>query len=226
MDHSHLWYFEKAKLFELICPVKFGEYRKNHSVNTYKKGEFVYFTGDPSNNVFLVSQGKVKILTYTDKGEEVIKGILSRGDIFGELALLGENKRNDFAQVVSGETSVCQMSIDLLRELMQDNKDFALTINKVIGHRILKLERRLDSLVFKDVRTRLIEFLREMAGSVSPANDGSYRIKHYYTHRDIAGLIGTSRQTVTTIFNDLRNTGLIDFSRKEIRILNLDALTV
>ena len=224
MDKTNIWYFEQVRLFKLICPTKYGEYKKNHTIRKYDKGEFVYFTEDPSSNVFLISNGKVKILNYTEDGEEVVKGILSKGDIFGELAILGETKSTDYAQVLSNNTYICQMSIDLLRQLMLDNKEFALTINKVIGLRIMKLERRLDSLVFKDVRTRLIDFLQEMADSIEPKADGTYLIRHIYTHKDIADLIGTSRQTVTTLFNELRNANFIDFSRKEIHIFDLKAL--
>ena len=103
----------------------------------------------------LIADGTVKILNYSDDGNEIIKGILSKGEIAGELAILGEEKRSDFAQALDDKTSICQLNLDQMQDLMKEDQSFALKINKLIGLRIRKLERRLDSLVFKDVKTRL-----------------------------------------------------------------------
>ena len=210
-------------MFNVLCPNKFGEYKKSHTIKSYQKGEFIYFTDDPADNIFLVSNGKVKILNYTEAGEEV-KSILSKGDIFGELIVLGEDKRTDFAQVLENDTYVCQMNLELLQGLMLENKTFALSIHKLIGLRIKKLERRLDSLIFKDVRTRLVEFIADLADDSDQKPGSSVRIAHFYTHKDIADLIGTSRQTVTTTLNELKGEGLLDFNRKEFLISNLKGL--
>lgn len=221
---ENIWYFEQVNLFKILCPTKFGNYEDSHVIRTYEKDEFIYFTDDPANNIFLISKGKVKILNYTEEGEEVVKGILTVGDLFGEMVVLGEDKRTDFAQATENKTNVCQMNIDELQGLMLENKKFALTINKLIGLRIRKLERRLDSLVFKDVRTRLIEFIKELSENSAKKDNKGTLISHFYTHKDIADLIGTSRQTVTTSFNDLKNEGLLDFKRKEIFIPDFSKL--
>lgn len=221
---ENIWYFEQVDLFKILCPTKFGNYEDSHVIRTYKKDEFIYFTDDPAQNIFLISKGKVKVLNYTEDGEEVVKGILTVGDLFGEMVVLGEEKRSDYAQATDNDTKVCQMNIEELEGLMLGNKKFALSINKLIGLRIRKLERRLDSLVFKDVRTRLTEFIKELAENTGKEENNGIRIAHFYTHKDIADLIGTSRQTVTTSFNDLKNEGLLDFKRKEIFVPNLGSL--
>jgi len=215
---DNIWYFEQVNLFKILCPAKFGKYEGSHVIKSYKKGDFIYFTDDPANNIFLISNGKVKILNYTEQGEELVKGILTKGDIFGEMVVLGEEKRTDFAQAIENETHICQMNIDELHGLMLENKEFAFTINKLIGLRIRKLERRLDSLIFKDVRTRLIEFIKDLAKNSGQEKGSGVLVSHFYTHKDISDLIGTSRQTVTTTINELKAEGLIDFKRKEIFI--------
>ncbi len=215
-----IWYFERVNLFKILCPTKFGKYEESHVIKSYNKDEFVYFTDDPANNIYMISSGKVKILNYTEGGEEIVKGILVTGDIFGEMAVLGEDKRSDFAQVVDNNTYVCQMSLEELQGLMLENKKFALSINKLIGLRIRRLERKLDSLVFKDVRTRLIDFIKDLIKTSGQEYNEGVRINHFYTHKDVADLIGTSRQTVTTVINELKNEGLLDFKRKEIFIFN------
>lgn len=221
---NRIWYFEQVNLFKIICPTKFGNYSRDHSIKQYDKGGFVYFTDDPSTNVFLISNGKVKILNYSEDGDEVVKGILTKGDLFGEMAVLGEEKRSDFAMAIEKKTSVCQINTDLLRELMLEDKEFSLTINKLIGLKIRKLERRLDSMVFKDVRSRIIDFIKDLANESGKPLTDRISIEHFYTHKDIADLVGASRQTVTTIFNELKSENLIFFKRKLIEIPDLSRL--
>lgn len=222
---NNIWYFEEVNLFKILCPHKFAKYENEHTFKTYNKGEFVYFSDDASKNIFLIAEGKVKILNYTEEGNEVVKGILAKGELFGELVVLGEEKRTDYAQASDNNTVVCQMDVEQLKDLMKDNKEFAFAINKIIGLRIRKLERRLDALVFKDVRTRLVEFIKDLSEERGKETHSGILVEHFYTHKDMADLIGTSRQTVTTIFNDLKGEQLLDFTRKEISIPDLNKLS-
>jgi CRP/FNR family cyclic AMP-dependent transcriptional regulator len=221
---GNLWFFEKVNLFSIFCPNKFKEYRENHQFKNYRKGEFIYFSDDPANSIYLVTEGKVKLLYYTEEGDEVVKSVLARGEVFGELALLGEDTRQDCAQVVTDKTTVCRLTLDQMQQLMKDDVSFALKIFKLIGVRINKLERKIDSLVFKDVRTRIIEFIREYVTEKGESNGPEYKADHTLTHKDIANLVGTTRQTVTTLLNELRNEGKIDFSRRTIYVADINSL--
>ena len=162
-DGNQLWYFENVDLYEMLCPHKLQNRKDAHQFCYYKKGQFIYFEDQPSDQIYLIANGTVKIGSYSQEGKEITKTILSKGEIFGELALTGEEQRSDFAQSMNNDTKVCAMSIDLMQELMLNNKSLSLSIFKLIGFRIRKLERRLESLVFKDARTRIIDFIVEMA---------------------------------------------------------------
>lgn len=219
---NSLWYFNDVNLFHILCPHKFKNYKKTHEFNSYKKQDYIYFEEDSANKVYLIDKGKVKLGYYTDDGEEVVKSILSKGELFGEKAILGEEKRNEFAQSVDNSTSICPISVDTMYDLMRDNQTFSLKIYKFIGFRIKKLERRLQLLLFKDTKTRLLEFLRELCdeyGYECPQT-GEHVVKHPYTQKDIASLIGTSRPTLNILMNELKEAKVIDFNRKEIRFMN------
>jgi len=116
------------------------------------------------------------------------------------------------------------MGIDMMQDLMLENKSLSLKIFKLIGFRFRKLERRLESLVFKDARTRIVEFIKEMAQERGQKVGFETMVKNQLTHQDIANLTGTSRQTVTTILNDLRDRNLINFDRRKILIRDMDKL--
>ncbi|APY00601.1 Crp/Fnr family transcriptional regulator [Lacinutrix venerupis] len=217
-----IWFFEDSNLFKVLCPHKFKAYKKNHDFDGYKKKDYIYFAQDSANKVYLIEKGKVKIGYYNEEGDEIVKAILSKGQLFGEKAILGESVRDEFAQSIDNSTSICPIGVNTMYELMRDNQTFSFKVYKFIGYKLRKLERRLQLLMFKDTKTRLLEFLNELCeeyGYNCPET-GHNIITHPYTQKDIASLIGTSRPTLNILLNELKEENIIDFNRKEIKIYN------
>ena len=223
-ENTSLWYFESVDLFNVLCPHKVKKMDESHSFNQYKKNQFIYFPDEPSKYIYMIAEGRVKIGNYTSDGKEVVKAILSKGEIFGELALTGEDTRTDFAQAMDENTQICPMSIQDMQELMKDDRELSLKIFKLIGFRIKRLEKKIESLVFKDARTRIIEFIKEAAAWKGQKVGFETLVNTKLTHKDIANLTGTSRQTVTTILNELKDKNLITFNRRRILIRDLEKL--
>ncbi|MBU2951554.1 Crp/Fnr family transcriptional regulator [Tamlana agarivorans] len=217
---KNIWYLDDVNVFKILCPHKFKSYKDCHNFDHYNLKEYVYSEQDHSSKMFLIVKGKVRIGYYSAEGHEVVKAVLTKGDVFGEKAILGEELRNEFAQVLQKDTVICSMKVSVLHDLMRENKTFSLKIYKLINFRIRKLERRLQLLLFKDVRTRLMEFLQELCDEygVCCEKTGGVKISHPYTQKDMASLIGTSRPTINLIMNELREEKLIDFNRKEILV--------
>jgi len=219
------WFFDDVDLFKVLCPHKIKTYAKSHNFSVYKKKDYIYFESDSANKVYLIEKGKVKIGYCTDDGKEVVKAILTKGELFGEKAILGDEKRDEFAQSIDDITSICPISVDTMHNLMRDNQSFSLRIYKFIGFKFKKLERRLQLLLFKDTKTRLKEFLDELCADYGCdcQTTGDQVIKHPFTQKDIASLIGTSRPTINILLNELKEENYLDFNRKEIRILKTSA---
>jgi CRP/FNR family cyclic AMP-dependent transcriptional regulator len=218
-----LWYFESVNLYNILCPHKVKKMGDKHEFIHYKKDQFIYMPDDTSSHIYLIVDGRVKIGHYLEDGKEVVSSILTMGEIFGELALAGEDQRRDFSQAMS-ETVICPLTIDELRHLMYEDKELSFKILKLIGLRLMKLERKLELLVFKDARTRIIEFLKDTAAWKGKKVGFETMIPTRLTHKDIAALTGTSRQTVTTILNELKDQNLINFDRKKILIRDINQL--
>lgn len=220
---ENIWCLEDVNLYNILCPHKLKEFSKDHFQN-YKNGDFIYFPGDTSKGIFMISKGKVKIVSYNEDGNEVVKAILGKGEIFGEKAILGSNERADYAMACKEPTLLCPMDLPSMHELMRNNERFGLSIYKLIGFRIKKMERRFESLLFHDVRTRLCGFIKELAEENGVKNGDMISVSHFYTQKDFADLIGTKRETVTRLFNELKQEGIIDYSRKEIHIQCINKL--
>lgn len=219
-----LWYFESVNLYNTLCPHKTKVLAEKHEFRHYKRDQYIYFPDEVSDHIYMIAKGRVKIGHYLDDGKEVVKAILTVGELFGELALAGEDTRTDFAQAMEEDTTVCPLSVAELKALMKDDQELSFRLLKLVGLRLMRMERKLELLVFKDARTRIIEFLRDAASWKGKKVGFETMIPTRLTHKDIAALTGTSRQTVTTILNELKDKNLIYFDRKKILIRDLETL--
>ena len=218
---SSLWYFESVNLYQILCPHRVKSMAEKHTYNTYKKDEFIYFPDEAATHIYMIVSGRVRLGHYQEDGKEAVTAILSTGEIFGELAMAGEDIRKDYAQAMDANTTICPLSIENLKELMREDRELSFKLLKLIGCRLMKLERKLELLVFKDARTRIVEFLKDTASWKGKKVGFETMIPTRLTHKDIAALTGTSRQTVTTILNELKSKNLINFDRKKILIRDL-----
>lgn len=193
------------------------------TLKKYKKNSFIYFPDDTSNQVFFVKKGRVKIGAYSDNGREVIKRIHENGEMFGVQFFLGKACMENYAQAMEATSLFIIEHVEFQR-LMEQNNFLAMQMAKFFENRLQKMEKKLESLIFKDARSRIIDFLKDMAGKTGKPIGYETLIIHSLTHLDIAQITATSRQTVTTVLNNLRGNNLIYFDRKRILIRDLAKL--
>ncbi|MCB0572526.1 MAG: Crp/Fnr family transcriptional regulator [Phaeodactylibacter sp.] len=224
MSNQSLWYLENIDVIGIFCPKKIGPGNmEQHVHRNYKKGEYIYLAEEHADKIFFLTEGRVKIGAYSDSGKEITKTILGPGEVFGELSLIGEEKRRDFAFAME-DTIVCAMSAEEMKMMMRDHNALSLFLMKIMGSRMLEMEQRLESLVFKDSRTRIIEFLHELGEKKGQRVGYEMLVRKFMTHQEIANLTATSRQTVTTVLNELRSDNIITFNRKRLLIRDMDRL--
>ena len=223
-EESNIWYLEEVNLMDCFCPINGAQesYDKQPK-RKYKKSEFIYFSDDTADKVFFIHEGAVKIAGYTEDGNEMIKAILQKGEVFGELAVYGEQKRHDYAQAVE-DVEVCVLNREDVVALMRDVSGFQAFLNRLMGERVIYTQRRLESLLFKDARMRVAEYVLDLARKKGRKGPRGIELRNYLTHQEIASFTGTSRQTVTTVLNEFREDKLLDFDRKTIWIKDIRGL--
>lgn len=222
--NSKLWFLENFNLFDEMSKEELMEVEKKTKMKTYNKGEYIYFPDDPSNKIFFLKSGRVKLCTYSEDGKEIIKAIMWPGEIFGETGLIENERRTDFAQPLDDDVLICSMRKEDMLMMMQMKPSLNFKIMKLIGLRFRKIERKLESLIFKDTRTRIIDLIRDLANERGKKIGTDIFVKHYLTHQDFAYLTATSRQNVTTVFNELKSKGIMDFERKSFVIRDIEKL--
>lgn len=221
---SKLWHLENFNLLKALSIIEKMKMSKKVRDSKIKKNDYIYFPEDPSSSIFFLKKGRVKIGSYSDDGKEIIKAILGPGEIFGEMSLIGEGKRKDFAMALDSNVLLCALSMDDMEQMMEGNSSLSLKITKLIGFRLQKTERRLESLIFKDARTRIIDFIVDSGKENGKEIGKEILVKHNLTHQDIANLTATSRQTVTTVLNELKEENLIHLERNQFLIRDIDSL--
>jgi len=223
MQEQTLWFLENIDVKGIFCPNKMNHVEESHVHKHFEKGKYIYLPDQSSDKIYFITSGRVKIGTYGASGKEVTKAIISEGEIFGELSIIGESMRRDFAFVME-ETSCCVLTVDEMKELMKDHSKLSLFFMKMMGSRVLEMEHRLESLVFKDSRSRIVEFIVDLAEKKGQRVGYEWVVRKFITHQEIANLTATSRQTVTTVLNELRNDNLLTFNRKRLLVRNLEQL--
>ncbi|MBL7827178.1 MAG: Crp/Fnr family transcriptional regulator [Saprospiraceae bacterium] len=188
------------------------------------KYHFVFMPDETAEHLFFLVKGKVKTGTFSPEGREVIKEILGPGAVFGDLALGGETHRSEFAQALHDEVEYLSIKVSDFQAFMQHNQRLVFACMKHLSLRLQRVEERLAKLVLKDARERIIEFLVETAGREGRRVGFETLVKHHLTQQEIASLTGTSRQTVTSVFNDLKKSNLIYFNRNSILIRDVEKL--
>ncbi len=222
--NKDIWYLDNFDFYKILCPFKLEDHVKKQPPKVYHKHNFLFMEEDLCNDIILIDNGKVKVGNYDEKGNEHVIAILGKGDILGQMALLGEKQHRTFAEVMEDGTQVCRMSVEKARELTRDYVPFAMEMNRRICGHIRKLERRIEILLCKNVKVRLLEFLKDLAEDYGRPRDGGIWVSHNLTQSDIASLIGASRKSASLMLNDLAEEGLIEFDRRHIFIPNLPTL--
>ncbi|MBU0474548.1 MAG: Crp/Fnr family transcriptional regulator [Bacteroidetes bacterium] len=218
-DKSKLWYLENFNLFELMEKSKMMELDSMTSMQEIKKSQPIYFAEDPSNSIFFLKKGRVKLTRISKEGKELIVALINPGDVFGEMAILDDGERTDFATTME-ESLICAISKNDFKQFIEKNPKLNLEITKLIGFRMRKYSERIEDLVFKDAEQRVISFIYNLALEQGKKIGEQIFLKPFLTHQNIAELTACSRQTVNTILTDLRVQGLIDFDRKKLIIQN------
>ncbi len=224
MQNQSFWFLENIDVTGIFCPKKFGNSQDTIAHKGFKKGDYIYLQDDQADKIFFLNEGRVKIGNFSDTGKEITKAILTKGEVFGELSLIGEGKRRDFAQAME-DTNTCILSVDEMKGLMKDHSGLSMFLMRIMGSRVLEMEQRLEALVFKDSRTRIIEFLRDLATRKGQRVGYEMLVRKFMTHQEIANLTATSRQTVTTVLNELRSKNILTFNRRRLLIRDMDKLS-
>jgi len=217
-------FLKKLPMFVSLNEMELAQLADRAQFRIAPRYHFVFVPDEVAESLYFLVKGRVKTGTFSSEGREIIKELVSPDTLFGDLALAGEQMRSEFAQSLHDGAEYLAIKLIDFQQLMQDNQRLVFACMHHISQRLQRVEERLANLVVKDARERIIEFLLETATREGRRVGFETLVKHHLTQQEIASLTGTSRQTVTSVFNELKRSNLIYFNRNSILIRDVDKL--
>ncbi|UQD56019.1 Crp/Fnr family transcriptional regulator [Flavobacterium sp. K5-23] len=215
------WYLRDHKLFKTLS---FGQIKDLCIIMGFKKamkGEVIYFSSSDLPRIFVLKKGTIKIVAVDDEGNESVKDIIQKGDLFGELSLEVDSQTNEYAKVLSDDVVICSFLLSDFEDVLLKNPSLALSYTKIVGLKMKRIKNSYSNLISKDAKTRLRLFLKDWGEKEGVKVGNKIVIENYLTQNDIAQIICTSRQTTTQLFNEMESSGLLLYNRKEIIITDV-----
>ena len=184
----------------------------------YPRGSVILFENDPGDSLFVVREGRVKVVLVGEDGREVILGVLGVSEHFGELSLIDDRPRS--AHVIAMEdSSLLVLRREDFRKRVESSPSVAWSLLTELSRRLRRADEKIGGLVLLDVPGRIARLLLDLS-----QESGTDKIEKALTHQTIAQMIGASRETVSRAMKDFQDAGWINVERRRISLANLTAL--
>jgi CRP/FNR family cyclic AMP-dependent transcriptional regulator len=175
------------------------------------RGAMVMAAGDPTDSLYIVLSGRLKVMMSDADGKEVILSILGPGEFFGEMGLIDDSPRS--ASVIGIEPcELLSISKRDFNKCLADSFEMAMAVMRGLVQRLREADRKIGSLALLDVYGRVARLLLDMAENV----DGQKIVTKRLPKQDIAKMIGASREMVSRVMKDLQMGGYIEMRGSNI----------
>jgi CRP-like cAMP-binding protein len=189
----------------------------------FRKGETVFMRGDPGRDLYLIESGSVKICLTTTDGKELTLALLGAGEFFGELALLDGDPRSSDAVVKEPAECLLLERSDFLQFLDQHPR-VAHRVMEVLSRRLRDNNQLVQDAAFFDIAARLARVILRLADSAGQPDGDAVVISRRLTQNELAGMVGTTRESVNKWMMEYERQGLIERRNGLIRVLRPEGL--
>lgn len=212
---TKFWFLKDFNLFEKMGKNNLMTMMDLLEMINVKKGDVLSLNRAGEKVVYFIKSGTIKIVNGEN---EHTHSVLKMGNIFGELSLFENEEKTGYSEkaVVLENGVVCVIEAEQMRMMLEKFKSVKNQLLKLQGLRIRKLQRNLEDLLYKNSETRIREFILNYISEFGKEKEGVLIAKNLLSHKDIAQLTSTSRQTVSNVMSKLRNEGVVDYNAKEI----------
>ncbi|MGD8387948.1 MAG: Crp/Fnr family transcriptional regulator [Desulfobacteraceae bacterium] len=189
----------------------------------YSRGQVLFHMGDEGGNLYILRQGRVKVTIPSEDGEEMILAILGSGEILGEISLIDGKPRSATVQAMKDTEAMCLYREDFL-EVLKGRFDMVLRVLEILAGRLRQTDVLLAESHFMDITSRLAKKILDLGKAFGVEEDGGVRIGVRVTQRDLASMVGATRESVNKQLKVLREQGLLIMKEGYMQILDLQGL--
>jgi CRP/FNR family transcriptional regulator len=210
-------------ILEPLSPEEMRELSRRVPDTYYQQGQLLYAPKERSEALFMLKKGRVRIYRVGHDGREFTLTVVGAGTVFGEMSLTAQRLENAYAEAME-RVVVCKMRKQDLERLVMDKPQIGLKVMGVLSERLSLAEERMEDIALKEVPARLANFILRLVESEGVMTTDGPKIPTRYTHRQLATMIGSKRETVTKAFTLLQQAGAIELRRRRIHVRDIEAL--
>ena len=188
-----------------------------------KRGQIFYTPRERTEKLFMLKKGRVRIYRVGPDGRELTLTVVGPGTVFGEMSLTAQRLENAYAEAMEPAV-VCTMKRRDLERLVMEKPQVGLKVMSVLSERLYHAEDRMEDIALKEVPARLAGFILQLIEDEGLVTRDGYKIPTRYTHRQLATVIGSKRETVTKAFTLLQQAGIVELKRRRIHVKDIGAL--
>ncbi|CAM3449416.1 Crp/Fnr family transcriptional regulator [Cytobacillus oceanisediminis] len=190
----------------------------------WKKGSHVFLQDDPLENVYFINNGRVKIYKSDINGKEQIVAILTKGEMFPHVGFFRKGGYPAFSEVLENAQLVV-VPIAQFEKVLIENPELCIKVFKVLGEKIVDLQERLEAQILNNTYEQIIKLLVRLAKMHGQElEEGSFILKGDFTNKDLANMIGTTRETVSRTLTKMKKNNLIETDKDGHLIIKPDQL--
>jgi CRP/FNR family cyclic AMP-dependent transcriptional regulator len=189
----------------------------------YRRGQIIFAQGDPGDSLFVVAEGRVKVMVGSAEGEEMVLVTLGAPETFGELALVDGGERSATVEATEA-TELLVLTRSAFFDLMRKRPALVDGLLARLGALIRRLTDQMSDLVFLDLNGRVAKLLLGLASQRGETGTESALLDLPFTQTEIAHMVGGSRQSVNQILRSFEAAGFIEMSGHTVRLLRTEAL--
>lgn len=224
VNYNELWFIPPSDFLARLDDTERGALLELADQKLYRKNAPIFQAGSPGENVYILAEGRVKIYALSSLGKSVLLWFCFPGEVFGLAEVPRRGRREVYAEACS-DSSVLSIPQDEFKAFLKNHPSTAMLVIDLLSCRLRALGDMLLNLTADDVTTRMLKLLiRLCARYGKQLPDDHICLGITLTHQEIADMVGTSRQTASSILGRLKRDGVLSIENHRIHVRSLELL--
>lgn len=211
-------------LFRDLDNYELGKIADISITREWKKQSHVFLQGDPLENVYFIYDGKIKIYKSDINGKEQIVAIAKKGEMFPHVGFFRKGEYPAYAEVLEPSTLIA-VPISKFEGVLIENPELCIKVFKVLGEKIVDLQNRLEEQILNNTYEQIVKLLIRLGQKHGKElADGTILLKSEFTNKDLANMIGTTRETISRTLTKMKKDEIIEVDDSGNMILDINVL--
>lgn len=209
----------EVPIFRELTPEELEPIVEISQPRSYKPKMFVFMQDDPLDRVFFIQSGKVKIYKSDMHGKEQIVSVLEAGEMFPHAGFFRKGGYPAHAEVME-DTTLIVTPIDKFEEILISNPELSIKIFRVLGEKIIDLQKRLEEQILLNTQEQIIMLLLRLCRSNGEKINNRFKLTTQFTNRELANMIGTTRESVSRTISVLKKKDIVELTEDGYYLLD------